>query len=110
MVIIIILVSIIGFLLFERLRPVAVTETVVETETDTRAKTGTRCNFSGRDIFNGRVYTAGGEPVVKQPIMDCSECEDYYYKSNGECVGYTYDKVFTGLCLAKKSINGACPF
>ena len=106
MVIIIILMSIIGFLLFELLRPVAETETVVET----RAKTGTRCNFSGRDIFNGRVYTAGGEPVVKQPIMDCSECEDYYYKNNGECVGYTYDKVFTGLCLAKKSINGACPF
>jgi hypothetical protein len=50
------------------------------------------CTFEGEDLLTGRVYTVGGSLVSENvsPIA-CNKCNQYVYKNDEGCVGYTYD-------------------
>lgn len=49
-----------------------------------------KCKFMATDIINGFTYTKSGQEV-KDPDtqIDCVDCDEYIYKTNGECSRYS---------------------
>ena len=49
-----------------------------------------KCKFMATDIINGFTYTKSGKEVTDPDTqIDCIDCSDYIYKTNGECSKYS---------------------
>lgn len=49
-----------------------------------------KCKFMATDIVNGFTYTNSGKEVTDPDTqIDCVDCSEYIYKTNGECSRYS---------------------